>query len=184
MLDILCNSFIIDKMNNKKKILVIGYGRHGKDTVCSILKEKYRMKFNSSSWFLAKNVIFPQLKDLYNYASVEDCYNDRHNHRKEWYDIIHAYCADDKARLGKEIFQEYDIYCGLRNELEFNAMKQAQIFDYTVWVDRSKHLPPESTESMTLTPAHADYIIDNNKDFEHLVNEVEHMMSRLRDIRL
>ena len=84
------------------KLLVVGHGRHGKDTVCEIL-ESYGYKFESSSKFCSELFIFDELKDKYNYADEEECYADRHNHRTEWYNMIHNYCKDDLARLGRNL---------------------------------------------------------------------------------
>lgn len=161
------------------KLLVIGHGRHGKDTVCDILKTKYNMQFQSSSEFCAKLFIFDRLKDEYSYETYEQCYTDRHNHRSEWYDLISNYCKDDPARLGREIFKANDIYCGLRNSREFHAMKNRGIFDYAIWVDRSEHLPMEDRSSMNLEPWMANYVIDNNGSIEELENNVCDLMSFL-----
>jgi len=159
----------------KKKLLVIGHGRHGKDTVCEILRDKYDYSFESSSQFCSKLFIYDMLKEKYNYNSEEECYNDRHNHRAEWYNAICDYNVPDAAKLGREIFKAHDIYCGLRNKREFFAMQNTGVFDYAVWVDRSDYLPPESEDSMSLKPWMADYHIDNNgtlKDLEFWVDEL------------
>ena len=66
-----------------KKLLVIGHGRHGKDTVCEILRDKYNYTFESSSKFCSTRFIYNQLKDKYGYVNEEQCYADRHNHRAE-----------------------------------------------------------------------------------------------------
>lgn len=150
------------------KLLVIGHARHGKDTVCEILRDDFGLKFENSSSFCAKRFIYEKLKKKYGYATYVECFNNRHNHRAEWFNLISDYCKDDPARLGKEIFAENDIYCGLRNKREFEAMQEQSVFDYCIWVDRSSHLPPESDSSMNLKPYMADFIIDNNKDFDHL----------------
>jgi len=43
---------------NKLKLLIIGHGRHGKDTVCEILRDKYNLQvFESSSRFCSKRFI-------------------------------------------------------------------------------------------------------------------------------
>jgi len=146
----------------KKKLLVIGHGRHGKDTVCEILRDEYGYTFESSSKFCSKLFIYDDLKDKYGYANEEECYADRHNHRAEWYNAICDYNVPDAATLGREMFAEYDIYCGLRNKREYYAMKNTGVFDKVIWVDRSDHLPPEGNDSMSLEPWMADYIIDNN----------------------
>ena len=163
------------------KLLVVGHGRHGKDTVCEILKSEYGFKFNSSSEFCARKFIYDALKEKYNYSSYEECYTDRHNHRSEWYDMIHEYCKDDHARLGKEIFAEYDIYCGLRNKAEFHAMRNVGVFDHCIWVDRSDHLPLEDITSMSLSIWMADYVIDNNSSLEMLRKNVKNLTKFLID---
>lgn len=159
------------------KLLVIGHGRHGKDTVCDILKINYGFNFISSSEFCAKLFIYDKLKEKYNYNNYEQCYVDRHNHRAEWYDLISNYNDENAAKLGTEIFKEYDIYCGLRNYKEFSAMKEQKVFDYALWVDRSKILPKEENNSMTLDISMADYIIDNNKDMIYLREQIDAVMN-------
>ena len=146
----------------KPKLLVIGHGRHGKDTVCEILRDHYGYTFESSSKFCSLQFIYNDLKEKYGYANEEECYADRHNHRAEWYNAICDYNVPDAATLGREMFAAYDIYCGLRNKREYYAMKNTGVFDKVIWVDRSDHLPPESNDSMSLEPWMADYIIDNN----------------------
>lgn len=161
----------------KKKLLVIGHGRHGKDTVCEILRNKFNYSFESSSQFCSKLFIYDLLKNKYNYSSEEECYSDRHNHRAEWYNAICDYNIPDAARLGREIFKAHDIYCGLRNKREFFAMKNTGVFDYAIWVDRSDHLPAESKDSMSLEQWMADYTVDNNgtiEDLEFNVNQLMH----------
>ena len=152
----------------KAKLLVIGHGRHGKDTVSEILCNDFKLSFISSSMFACKKFIYDDLKEKYNYNSFEECYADRHNHRSEWYEAIANYCVEDPSKLGKDIFSEHDIYCGLRNVREFVAMKEQNVFDACIWVDRSEHLPAEGSESMTLTSDMADYVIDNNLDLFNL----------------
>jgi len=154
------------------KLLVVGHGRHGKDTVCEML-EKYGYTFQSSSKFCSELFIFNELKDKYGYANEEECYADRHNHRKLWYDMIHNYCKDDLARLGRNLFAQNQIYCGLRNKREFFAMQNEEIFDYAIWVDRSDHLMRENYESMSIEQWMCDYTIDNNGDLKRLERNVD-----------
>lgn len=160
----------------KLKLLVIGHGRHGKDTVCEILRDKYGYSFESSSRFCSRKFIFNDLKDKYGYDNEEQCYADRHNHRTEWYNCICNYNIPDASRLGREIFQEYDIYCGLRNKKEFHAMKNTGVFDYAIWVDRSDHLPEEAKTSMSLEQWMADFTIDNNGTLEELQFNIDQLI--------
>lgn len=152
----------------KPKLLVIGHGRHGKDTVCDILKQDFDFSFESSSNFCNNLFIYDMLKSKYNYKTALECYEDRHNHREEWYNAICDYNYPDASKLGKAIFQKHDIYCGLRNKKEFFAMQNTGVFDYAVWVDRSDHLPLESKNSMSLEQWMADFTIDNNGSLEEL----------------
>jgi hypothetical protein len=163
----------------KLKLLIIGHGRHGKDTVCEILRDEYNYIFESSSRFCSRLFIYDQLKDKYRYDNEEQCYSDRHNHRAEWYDAICDYNVPDAGLLGKEIFKHHDIYCGLRNKREFHAMKNTQVFDYCIWVDRSMHLPPESKDSMSLEQWMADFTIDNNGTLEDLKFNLTQLINHL-----
>ena len=164
---------------SKLRLLVIGHGRHGKDTVCEILRDRYGYSFESSSQFCSRKFIYDQLKAVYGYASETECYNDRHNHRQEWYDAICNYNVPDAAKLGREIFAEHDIYCGLRNKKEFHAMRNTGVFDYAIWVDRSDYLPPEPKTSMSLEQWMADYTIDNNGTLDDLEYNIDQLMHHI-----
>ena len=157
------------------KLLVVGHGRHGKDTVCEMLKA-YGYKFQSSSKFCSELFIFDELKDKYGYADEEACYADRHNHRTLWYNMIHDYCKDDLARLGRNLFAEHNIYCGLRNKREYFAMKNEELFDCAIWVDRTDHLPKEDSDSMSIEQWMCDYTIDNNGDLKRLEKNIAVLM--------
>ena len=162
-------------MNKLPKLLVVGHGRHGKDTVCEML-ETYSYTFQSSSKFCSELFIFDELKDNYGYTDEEACYSDRHQHRTEWYNMIHNYCRDDLARLGRNLFAKHDIYCGLRNKREFFAMKNEEIFDYAIWVDRTDHCHLEPGSSMSIEQWMCDYTIDNNGDLDRLKKNVDILM--------
>ena len=135
--------------------------------------EQYGYTFQSSSKFCSELFIFNDLKEQYNYDNEEECYADRHNHRTEWYNMIHGYCKDDLAKLGRNLFAQHDIYCGLRNKREFFAMQNEEIFDYAIWVDRADHLPLEDPSSMSIEQWMCDYTIDNNGDLARLQKNVD-----------
>jgi hypothetical protein len=154
------------------RLIVLGYGRHGKDTVCELLRDTHNFTFESSSKFCSQLFIFNELKGKYGYANEAECYADRHNHRAEWFNLISGFCEPDAAKLGRAIFSKYNIYCGLRNKREFNSMKNQGVFDYAIWVDRSDHLEAEAKDSMSIEPWMADFIIDNNRDKAALAQNV------------
>lgn len=155
------------------KILIIGYARHGKDTVAEIWRDEYGMTFESSSMACCKRALFPFLSKKYGYLSVEECYKDRTNHRKEWYDMICDYNKDDASRLCREIIYEdrNDCYVGMRAKREFLASRY--LFDLVVFVDSSERLPPESKESCTISIEDADIVIRNNGTFEEFTEKIK-----------
>lgn len=148
------------------KLLIIGYGRHGKDTFAELLAHDLGTTFTSSSLFVAAAAVRPALEDIgVVYDSIEECYEDRVNHRAFWKWAISEYNTP-KDRMAKAILAEHDMYVGLRARDEFEAVKG--LFDYIVWVDRSEHLPPEPVDSNELTAEDADEVIDNNGDLYDL----------------
>lgn len=161
-------------MKNKKtiKLMVLGHKRHGKDTVSEYIQHKYGLTFTSSSMFVAEKLIQPIMK----YPTVEQCFDDRVNHRKFWYDTIKSYNTQDPARLAKEVYSQYDIYCGLRDLEEFEEIKRIKLFDLSIWIDRSEHLPLESIESFNIPKSKADIIIDNNGTLDELYDKVDSLM--------
>lgn len=173
------------------KLMVIGHGRHGKDTVCEILNEEYGYKFISSSLFCADKVMYPISQKssqtfltpqeflLPHYNNVEACYEDRHNHRSTWYEAIKGYNEYDPTRLGTELYSEFDVYCGLRNKAEFHAMRNSGVFDVAIWVDRSDHIEPEDKSSCTVEQWMADFTVDNNGDLGDLNRNVRALMDNL-----
>jgi len=167
------------RLGTELKLLVIGHKRHGKDSVCNLL-EAYGFTFTSSSEFINERVVYPVLKNKHGYTSPEECFNDRDNHRQEWYQLIHEYNTPDLTRLTREILKENSIYCGLRHNDEFRACQKQNLFDYVLWVDASHRCKLESLNSFTIPVSVADYIIDNNGGTESdLLHEVTHFITWL-----
>ena len=68
--------------SKKLKLLIIGNGRHGKDTMAEILQRDHGIKFKASSMAASEIFINDALKEKYGYATAEECFNDRHNHSR------------------------------------------------------------------------------------------------------
>ena len=161
-------------------LLIIGYARHGKDTVAEILAKDCGFEFTSSSEFVGREVIWENWGKV-RYDSFEAMFADRMNWRETWMRMIAEYNTPRKDRTARTMLERgYDLYVGMRRLDELEASRH--LFDHVVWVDRSEHLPPE-TGSMDITPlnAKADYVIDNNGDLEQLRKNV---MIFARDIGL
>lgn len=164
------------------KLIVMGYGGHGKDEVCQRLQERYGLTYKSSSITAAELVIYPILKGLMGYKSLWRCHADRVNHRELWYELIKAYNHMDRTRLAREIFNQVDVYCGIRDREEYLATRAAALFDFAIWVDASKRNPPEDDHSCTLNPSDADYVLDNNGPMDDLDEKIRSMMRYLNQI--
>ena len=159
-------------MIKKPKLLLIGHARHGKDSMAEILYEHFGLKFQSSSQSAADIFLYDTLKEKWWYKTSEECFEDRVNHRTEWYNLICDYNKDDRARLAKEILLSSDCYVGMRDRGEISECLRQGIFDLVIWVDASKRLPPEPSESFNIDESCADIIIENNGTLEEFVNRV------------
>ena len=166
-------------MEEKLKLLIIGHGRHGKDTVGEFLRDFYDLQFTSSSYFCAQFVYQdPFFNTLY--EDVDACYRDRHSFRDYWAALITQYNTPNKTRTASEMFaQGNDLYVGMRRRDELAACREAGLFDAVIWVDRSDHLPPEPTSSNELTSDDADYVIDNNGSLLDLFENIDILMEEL-----
>ncbi len=177
----------------RKRIILVGHGRHGKDTAAEMLRDRYGYRFTSSSLFCAEKVMLPLFEyeaskwlsqGVPVYADAAECFADRHgssavgDHRTFWFEGIKAYCIPDKARLAREIFAEHDMYVGIRDSAELFAAQQLGNV-VTIWVDASNRLPPEQGSSMNIEPTFADHVLDNNGTLENLSANLERLMENL-----
>ena len=158
-------------MKNNIKLLIISGQRSGKDTLAEILRDNFGLSFISSSQACADIFIYDALKDKYGYTTPEECFNDRVNHRPEWYQMICDYNKHDKARLAKEILKYNNTYVGMRDHDEIEECCKQGLFDLIIWVDASKRVPEEDSSSFNITKADADIIIENNQDLNSFIQK-------------
>ncbi len=142
--------------------MLMGHAQHGKGTACAILERVFGLKAISSSQFANQKFLFDRLAPVYGYKSLEECFNDRHDKRQEWYQLIYDYNTPNRTRLAGELFSTYDVYDGIRSRDELLAIKEATLVDHYIWIDASERKPKESPESITVTEADADIVISNN----------------------
>lgn len=159
-------------MNKTPKLLIIGNARHGKDTFAELLGEEFGLQFKSSSQAAADIFLYEKLKDKYGYTSSEECFEDRVNHRQEWYESICDYNKEDRARLAKGILEISDCYVGMRDNDEIQECMKQGLFDLIIWVDASDRLPLEPATSFNIDKSCADVIINNNGTFEEFKERV------------
>jgi len=148
------------------KLLIIGKARAGKDTLAEYFKKEFGFTFKSSSEMACEIFLFDKLKDKYGYKSIQECMDDRVNHRAEWFDLIQEYNTPNEARLAKEILKRTNCYVGMRRKEELEACKKQGVFDAIIWVDGRGD---EDSSSITVSKEDADYVIENDgtlKDFK------------------
>lgn len=152
-----------------KRIAVCGYGRHGKESTSRILSELTGLCYTKSTSEAAAELVFSHTQESHGYETVQECWNDRHQHRSTWAKII----WDHNKPLGITLYADMvrngiDILDGIRQADEIAACVEHGIVDLTVWVDASKRKPIEDASSCTLGPDDCQYIIDNNGTIEQL----------------
>jgi hypothetical protein len=163
------------------KLLVIGHARHGKDTFCEMLRDRYGMRFETSSLIACREFLFDlSVEHGLGFVSPEDLYKRRGEVRPWMHDEIRDFNEGDLTRLARLVTKDNDIYCGVRNREELEACKAAGVFDAVVWVDRSEHLLPEPMESMQLRKGDPDVVIDNNGSLKDLQDQADFLMVMLR----
>ena len=153
------------------KILILGEARSGKDTLAEIWNKEFGITFESSSMAAAKLFIYDELKEKYGYTSFEECFEDRMNRRKEWYDLICGYNINDPSKLARHMMQTSDIYVGMRSDVEVLECRDKKVFDLIIWVDAGKRVAPESSESCTVSEEDADITVTNNKSQEEFTKK-------------
>jgi hypothetical protein len=146
------------------RLVVIGHKSHGKGTFAAIAREEFGLTVQGTSLHTSL-LMFNIMRDTHGYATVDECYQDRDNHRELWFDEIRRYCGNNPARVIETILSDNLICEGPRHRVEFEAAKQKHgLWDLVIFIDASKRLPLEPSSSMQLTREDADIVIENNED--------------------
>lgn len=164
------------------KILLLGGGEWGKDTVCKAMEERLGIKSIGSS-FICLNIVYDRFRELYyetwiekyNYITVADCWEDRRNQRALWQKFINEYNTPDLTSLTRLIYKDHDIYNGLRNIHEFNAANAAGLFDLIILVDASKRVGLTDPNDFPIPLEAAHWVVDNNGTEEDLARNVNQL---------
>ena len=157
------------RLGGRPKILILGHGRHGKDTVAEILRSRHQFRCASSSWAACESAVYPHMH-MHGYADALECFTDRHNHRERWRDLILRYNTPDRTRLCREILKEHDIYVGMRSILEYKECRD--LFDIIYYVSAAPRIP-EDDPSMEITyDPYTMYYIDNSGRLSDLPDQI------------
>lgn len=162
----------------KPKLLIIGHARHGKDTIGDMIAAQMKLQFTSSSIFVGRKCVWPQWGQE-RYCSFDEMFEDRVNFRSTWANLILAFNTPNLSRTATEMLIDNDMYVGMRNKAELEDCIKNKVFDYTIWVDASARLEPESKDSMQLEAKDADLHIDNNGPESNLQEVIDTLQKRL-----
>jgi hypothetical protein len=160
-------------MTTRDKVLILGHARHGKDTVGAMIAEHWKVPVLETSKWISENYMFDMLRGKYGYANHEECYEDRGNHRGEWYDLICMFNARNPRRLAEAMLRESDVYIGIRSFEELQAA--LPLFGKVIYVSNNRK-PDEDTESCDipqwLMKDVCTYHVENNGTLDDLYKKV------------
>ena len=161
------------------KILICAKARAGKDSIAEILRFHLNYTFKSSSVAASEIFLYDALKEKYGYDSPVECFEDRVNHRAEWFDLIKEYNKDDPTRLAKEILKNNDIYVGMRSNKELEACIEEGLFDLIVGV-YNPNVEEEASSSFDIDIwKYSDFVIPNTGTLEDLEERVVKVFSKI-----
>ena len=141
------------------RILIVGYGRHGKDEAAATLHKRGNLRYaGSMSWqalpFIARELDEPE----------QLCWEKRHDNRQFWYEYCNKLRAQDPLFLVRRALKVGNVVAGVRDKVELAAMKAEKTFDSILWVDRPG-FPTDPTVTFSRDDA-TDFIL-NDRTLEH-----------------
>lgn len=159
----------------KRRLIITGLAKSGKDTLCEMIGAINGMTSVSSSRIAIETipeVFFRRLEqEGVLYGSIDEAYDDRENHRQVWFEIIRDWTMQNDQILARTIFENYDCYNGLRNYDELVAIRESDPELTLIWVERDND--GESHPGMESIRDEADYIFYNRGSLEQLQKAVE-----------
>lgn len=160
-------------------LAVCGYGTHGKGTSAAYICLKTGLRYKQSTSEAAADVVFAVIGEKYGYPNARACWEDRHNHRDEWAQIIWEHNAPDGLTLYRDMIADgNDILEGVRKASELQALKDTGMVDLTIWIDALKRKPREASSSCQVKPEDCDVIVDNNGTPDDLKVELDRVIEQ------
>jgi hypothetical protein len=151
------------------RVLILGHARHGKDTFAEYISKHSNLNFKSSSEAAAE-VVFSQI-DGYN--TVQECFEDRVNHRLLWRDLLIKYNTPNATKLAEKILSESNLYVGMRSLHEFNAAVNKNLFDYIFYVTALNRLKSTDPSLDIDYNPKTMILIDNNETLSELESQAK-----------
>lgn len=114
-----------------KKLLIVGYGRHGKDEAGRYLGTITRLKYGGSTSWAA-------LPLMAEYLGVHPlvAWEERHNNRQIWKDHCDELRRFRPSRLIETALKGGDIITGVRATVELEDARRRGLVDLVLWITR------------------------------------------------
>lgn len=152
-----------------KKILLVGYGRAGKDEGLNYLAALTRLRnAGCTSVYLAKYVA----RELG--ISESEAYQTRHQRRDEWYRIGNELRANDPGILLREALANGPLTGGVRDLEEIVEARRCNLVDLIVWVENVL-VPTDNT--VKFGPEHCDVIVQNNGTLDEYQDKLRRLVA-------
>ena len=153
----------------KPKILLVGYGRAGKDEGLGYLSAITGMKnAGCTSVYLTKYVA----KELGITESV--AYATRHANRDIWFELGQKLRENDPGILLREAMEHGTLTGGVRDFAEIAAAREFNLVDLIVWVENVR-VPIDTT--VKFGPEHCDVIVQNNGTMDEYQDKLRRLVA-------
>jgi len=150
-----------------KKLLLVGYGRAGKDEGLSYLAALTGLRnAGCTSVYLAKYVA----RELG--ISESEAYKTRHQRRDDWYRIGNELRESDPGILLREALANGPLTGGVRDLEEIIEARRCNLVDLIVWVENIS-VPIDTT--VKFHSEHCDVIVQNNSTLEEYQDKLRRL---------
>lgn len=156
-------------ISDRPKLLIVGYGRHGKDYLAERIEDKTQLRYGGSTSWAALPHVAASLN-----MHPQRAWESRQLHRDYWFDFCNFLRRDDPLFLIREVLCSGDLVVGIRDKEEMHAARESGLFRRIIWVDAYRRLGTVDT-TVKFGPADCDEIISNNgsrDDFEPAINSL------------
>jgi hypothetical protein len=161
--------------DGKPVLMVVGYGRAGKDTACEWFRDHTTLRFTGGSSLVAA----PYMGKLLG-LSTEEAFRRRHEDRMLWFNELNKLRADNPVCLVEMCLENSDIVCGPRNIVELDEARRRGLVDLICWIENPR-VPADPT--VEFSRADADIVIDNESDFATFYARLRRLSAVLKILR-
>jgi hypothetical protein len=150
-----------------KKILIVGWGRSGKDEAARFMDNHLGVRYAGSTSWAALPLMAELLK-----THPQLAWEHRHENRELWKAACDQFRADNPLLLMQRAFHatpEGRVITGVRDKVELLAAKSRCLFDHIVWIDRTG-IPEDPT--VTYDASYATDYIRNDGDLRQFHRNV------------